>query len=143
MRSRPKRSDRPGYAYAFEVFDHPNDDILRIKAGRTCDPNRRMKQHWRTCGASLKPRIFDVCPPPAGGSDAHTLFPGKIQPGAPAPYATLLEELIHLELADYSENAPYLNPSFPKATSGGKRLGPKPRSARCTSCGCALIARDT
>ena len=55
-------------------------------------------------------------------------------PGEPFPFVHRLERLVHLELADLADNAPYLLPSFPNIVWTGFKLGPTTRRRRCQDC---------
>ena len=89
--------------------------------------NRRTTEHFHNC-PSGKPLLLDYYPRLASASQAE-LSLAQIKPGVKVPFADMLEELIHIKLADIAANA---LPSG--AILSGQRLGVNRRRPPCVDC---------
>ncbi|KAI0082880.1 hypothetical protein K474DRAFT_1694225 [Panus rudis PR-1116 ss-1] len=106
MAKEPTPSDGPGYIYIFEIVDPTDKDKYRhFKVGRAAELNKRQNEWRRQCVGQHQAIIGWWPGHPGGGGALH----GTNKPGPKGPYVAKLERLIHLELADWALNAPYLD----------------------------------
>jgi hypothetical protein len=123
-------SDVPGYIYTFEIRgsdtfplaptrlsatspDPDSSGEIKLKVGRAVNLVKRIDQWGKQCGSKeqvLRGWWPDEEDNAAGGS----LVKGRVKAGQKGSYCHRLERLVHLELADLSIHAPYLDPHFPK-----------------------------
>ncbi|PCH38440.1 hypothetical protein WOLCODRAFT_65061 [Wolfiporia cocos MD-104 SS10] len=104
-------ADECGFIYCFEIRDPDDDNRVYLKVGRTVVLNRRIDQWSKQCGS--KEQYLRYWYPGPANEDDRVVMKGLVQQGDPGPWCHRLERLIHLELADLSLNAPYLDPQFP------------------------------
>ncbi|KAI1794780.1 hypothetical protein LXA43DRAFT_882957 [Ganoderma leucocontextum] len=128
MRKPPSAGDEAGFIYGLQIEDINNPDLVHIKVGRTNAMNRRMAEHLHKC-PSGRPLLLGYYPRPHGAAQAE-LSLARIKPGVKVPFADMLEELVHLELADIASNA---LPSG--AVKPGERRGVNRRRRPCVDCG--------
>ena len=100
-------------------------DKLKLKVGRAVNLVGRIDQWGKQCG-SEEQVLRGWWPDQEGAAVKESLLKGVVKAGEKGPYSHRLERLVHLELADLSVNAPYLEPHFPKAT---KSDTPSPSAA--------------
>lgn len=120
-------ADREGYIYIYEVQD-PNKlhaDILEFKVGRSYTPIKRVGQ-WENSCRSQRHIVRYIFPAP----EDQIMLTGMMRQGDPAKFCHRLERLIHLELADLSLNAPYLEM---RDKDHVHKLATQPRT-RCIDC---------
>lgn len=115
-------------------IDPDNTDTIAIKVGRATSLNKRIDQWSKQC--SSKEQILRGWWP-GGVSNNTRLLKGTVEPGLRGKYCHRLERLIHLELADISQNAQYLEREFPDVTVPDKQL--KKADDRCKDCKCSLL----
>lgn len=121
MAKAPSTADVPGYIYAFEVLDLSGDKrhLIQLKVGRAVNLQKRLDQWNKQCASKDHiprgwwPDTLDSDPEIANGG----LLRDHIITGEPGPLCHRVERLVHLELADLSLYAPYLEPGWPKAVS--------------------------
>lgn len=114
---------------------------MHFKVGRTSTINRRLAEHNHRC-RSLRPVLLGYCPTPSAtiedepdaneASDsepAASLALSTIRPSTKVPYASVLERLVHLELADVAANN---HPTLGIVT--GRRLGVNRQRIPCVDC---------
>ncbi|KAF9244259.1 hypothetical protein BU15DRAFT_42400 [Melanogaster broomeanus] len=113
MEKLPTSADEPGYIYAFEIRDSKRPNVIQIKVGRASVLNKRLHQWSKACGSQEQilrgwwPRTVESDDPDA------SLVTGNIEPGRSGLFSHHVERLVHLELADLSVHAPYLEPGWP------------------------------
>ncbi|KAI1784425.1 hypothetical protein LXA43DRAFT_901681 [Ganoderma leucocontextum] len=128
MRTPPSGGDKAGYIYGLQIEDTANPDFVHIKVGRTNAMNRRTAEHLHNC-PSGRPILLGYYPRPRGADQAE-LSPARIKPGPKVPFAQMLEDLVHLELADLVAHA------LPSGTvMAWERLGVYQRRPPCVDCG--------
>ncbi|KAI0031703.1 hypothetical protein K488DRAFT_36338, partial [Vararia minispora EC-137] len=128
-------SDEPGYIYAFEILDNSDKSVVRLKVGRATNLNRRMDQWAKQCG-SKEQVLRGHWPDGMEPNQAAVLT--LIEAGRKGAWCHRLERLIHLELADLSTFAPYLEPGFPNCSpprDGEGRKQTKAGVKLCVDCG--------
>ncbi|KAK7689078.1 hypothetical protein QCA50_007769 [Cerrena zonata] len=120
-------ADKAGYIYIYEVNDpsklHP--EILEYKVGRSYKPIQRVGQ-WENSCRSQRHVVRYIFP----GPPDQIMLTGMMRQGKPAKFCHRLERLIHLELADLSLNAPYLDPEEKDAVH---KMATQPRK-QCIDC---------
>ncbi|KAL4253988.1 Meiosis-associated regulatory protein [Abortiporus biennis] len=105
--------DTPGYIYCFRVRDPSNPDLVRLKVGRTTKLSKRISEWSIQCG---KEPMLKGWWPAGMNAQPSDVMKGTVDPGLPDGWIHRLETLIHIELADLSLNAPYLEKEFPNVT---------------------------
>ncbi|KAI1796703.1 hypothetical protein LXA43DRAFT_879118 [Ganoderma leucocontextum] len=128
MRTPPRNGDTAGYIYGLQIEDPANPEVVHIKVGRTNALNRRMAEHLHNC-PSGRPILLGYYPRQRGADQAE-LSLARIRPGMKVPFAGMLEDLVHLELADMAANALPSGAVIP-----GERLGVNKRRSTCVDCG--------
>lgn len=89
--------------------DKDTPGFVHYKVGRTTSLKKRINQWDRQCGSKEQILIGHW---PSNGESSK--LKGKLQDGEKGPHCHRLEKLIHVELADVSENTPYLLRGWPK-----------------------------
>ncbi|PIL25422.1 hypothetical protein GSI_13312 [Ganoderma sinense ZZ0214-1] len=128
MRTPPHSSDTTGYIYGLRLEDPAHPDLVHFKVGRTNSMNRRTAEHLHNC-PSGRPVLLGYYPRPPNATDAE-LSLARIKPGRKVPFARMLEELVHLQLADVAANADPSGVVVP-----GQRLGANQARRPCIDCG--------
>jgi len=125
-------SDVEGYIYTFEILDPTNKKIIHLKVGRATNLNRRMDQWGKQCGS--KEQILRGFWP--GGMDKSGVpMKGLVQAGPKGPWCHRVERLVHIELADLVEHAPYLERGYPNVSANTEvKKGGKRDLKRCPDC---------
>jgi len=125
-------SDVEGYIYTFEILDHTNEKTIHLKVGRATNLNRRMDQWGKQCGS--KEQILRGFWP--GGMDKSGVpMKGLVQAGPKGPWCHRVERLVHIELADLVEHAPYLERGYPNVSANKEvKKGGKRDVKRCPDC---------
>lgn len=100
-------------------------DILEFKVGRSYTPIKRVGQ-WENSCRSQRHIVRYIFPAP----EDQIMLTGMMRQGDPAKFCHRLERLIHLELADLSLNAPYLEM---RDKDHVHKLATQPRT-RCIDC---------
>ncbi|KAI1784130.1 hypothetical protein LXA43DRAFT_902196 [Ganoderma leucocontextum] len=118
MRTPPRNGDTAGYIYGLQIEG---------TFGRTNALNRRTAEHLHNC-PSGRPILLGYYPRPRGLDQAE-LSLARIRPGMKVPFAGMLEDLVHLELADIAVNALPSGAVIP-----GERLGVNKRRSTCVDC---------
>ncbi len=119
-------------------LDPTNTTHIAIKVGRATSLNKRIDQWSKQC--TSKEQLLRGWWP-GGVSDNTRLLKGIVDPGAKGKYCHRLERLIHLELADLSQNAQYLDKEFPDVTVDDKEQ--KKPAVPCVDCKCSLLSETT
>ncbi|KAI6022285.1 hypothetical protein BKA83DRAFT_4054608, partial [Pisolithus microcarpus] len=119
------KSDRPGYIYALEIRDPSTAHLIQLKVGRTVNLKRRLDQWDKQCG--VRQQVLRGWWPgtiePDSDSDTNgSLLRTQLKAGDPGPLCHRLERLIHIELADLSLYAPYLEPEWPQTNNSEQSL---------------------
>ncbi|KAI6100796.1 hypothetical protein EDD16DRAFT_1495589 [Pisolithus croceorrhizus] len=120
MARAPSTSDGPGYIYVVEIRDPSNTRLIQLKVGRTVNIKRRLDQWDKQCGSKehvLRGWWPGIIEPDSDNGTNGTLLRTQMQPGYPGPLSHRLERLVHIELADLSLYAPYLEPGWPKTNN--------------------------
>ncbi|KII89231.1 hypothetical protein PLICRDRAFT_108997 [Plicaturopsis crispa FD-325 SS-3] len=162
MEKSRSQSDVPGYIYTFEIrgkypsfpsqqhqrstsADPSTPARVQLKVGRAVNLVKRIDQWGKQCGS--KEQILRGWWPGTVEADDGSLVKGRVKAGDKGLWCHRLERLVHLELADLSENAVYFDPGFPNtaakvvakgkgAASGSpKKAGPKAQDKACADCG--------
>jgi len=146
MEKATSSTDVPGYIYTYEILDAEKSDVIQLKVGRAVNLNKRLGQWGKQC--SSKEQILRGWWPGTVEDDDGTggsLLKGNIKPGKPGPFCHRAERLVHIELADLSLHAPYLNPDWPNNTSdpspsvgaanSPKKTTTKDSETTCLDCG--------
>jgi len=110
MMAQRTAADEHGYIYTFEIRDPKNKEQIQLKVGRTKNLIKRIDQWSKQCGS--KEQVLRGWWPGVA-KEKQELLKGTVVAGDPGPWVHKLERLIHLELADLSLAAPYLNGKFP------------------------------
>ncbi|KAF9230434.1 hypothetical protein BU15DRAFT_57241, partial [Melanogaster broomeanus] len=124
-------TDEPGYIYAFEIRgnylhrqmrmvnlawlrdDSKRPNLIQIKVCRASVLNKRLHQWSKACG-SQEQILRGWWPRTVESDDVDaSLVTGNIEPGRSGLFSHHVERLVHLELADLSVHAPYLEPGWP------------------------------
>jgi hypothetical protein len=128
-------------------LEQNQEDKVKLKVGRAVNLVKRIDQWGKQCGS--KEQVLRGCwPDEEDSASKRSLLKGVFMAGEKGSYCHRLERLVHLELADLSVNAPYLDPHFPKvtesntsspsATSGSDRVRKserlKKQSKPCADC---------
>ncbi|KAI6036927.1 hypothetical protein PISMIDRAFT_685748 [Pisolithus microcarpus 441] len=140
MARAPSRSDRPGYIYTFEIRDPSTAHLIRLKVGRTVNLKKRLDQWDKQCGSReqvLRGWWPGTVEPDADNGTNGSLLRAQLKAGDPGPLCHRLERLVHIELADLSFYAPYLEPEWPK-TNNSKQ---SPSSASSLSSALSAVRR--
>ncbi|KAI6117564.1 hypothetical protein EDD16DRAFT_1481406 [Pisolithus croceorrhizus] len=148
MARAPSRSDRPGYIYTFEIRDPSAAHLIQLKVGRTVNLKKRLDQWDKQCGSKeqvLRGWWPGIVEPDSGNGTNGSLLRAQLKAGDPGPLCHRLERLVHIELADLSLYAPYLEPDWPKTNNSkqspsaagplSSALSAVKRANRCTDCG--------
>ncbi|KAF9228727.1 hypothetical protein BS17DRAFT_772413 [Gyrodon lividus] len=149
MEKAPASADVPGYIYTFEIRDPKRPTMIQLKVGRAVNLNKRLDQWDKQCESKVQiPRGW--WPGTVEGEDDSTstsLLKGNIKAGEPGPFCHRVERLVHIELADLSVHAPYLEPGWPKfdtsdASPSAASVSSSPSSKKaaakaCPHCGVA------
>ncbi|KAI0373289.1 hypothetical protein BV20DRAFT_938016 [Pilatotrama ljubarskyi] len=137
MQKEVSPADEPGYIYAFQIdADDANPRVVHIKVGRAVKLTKRLAEWDKQCQS--KQTHLRGFWPMSKDAAANGMMRGRVQVGDSGPYCHRVERLVHLELADLTLNAPYLDPKFPnvKAEVGnGSRRAATRRP--CPDCGVA------
>jgi Meiotically up-regulated gene 113 len=154
-------SDVEGYIYTFEILgmgpfltaespspacssnlcssrvDPTDKKIIHLKVGRATNLNRRMDQWGKQCGS--KEQILRGFWP--GGMDKSGVpMKGLVHAGPKGPWCHRVERLVHIELADLVEHAPYLERGYPNVGANKEvKKGGKRDAKRCPDCMCCLV----
>ncbi|KAG6330889.1 hypothetical protein ID866_8199 [Astraeus odoratus] len=118
MAKAPSNADVPGYIYTFEIRDPSNKYLIQLKVGRAVNLNKRLDQWDKQCGS--KAQIVrgwwpgNVEPDDDDDGANGGLLKGNIKAGEPGPLCHRVERLVHIELADLSLYAPYLEQGWPR-----------------------------
>ena len=154
-------ADEPGFIYAFEIrgsfvfglchaladvdlVDHKKTEI-QLKVGRSVNLNKRFNEWDKQCRSREHiPRGWW----PGAVEDDHSgsLLKGNIKVGDPGPFCHRVERLVHIELADLSLHAPYLDPEWPDVNLGPTLVNSPKKSTRenkCPDCECDVICFST
>ncbi|KAI6007840.1 hypothetical protein EDC04DRAFT_2781012 [Pisolithus marmoratus] len=144
----PSRSDRPGYIYTFEIRDPSAAHLIQLKVGRTVNLKKRLDQWDKQCGSReqvLRGWWPGTVEPGSDNGANGSLLRAQMRAGDPGPLCHRLERLVHIELADLSLYAPYLEPEWPQtnnpeqslsaASSLSTALSAVKRANRCPDCG--------
>lgn len=125
-------SDVEGYIYTFEILDSTDKKTIHLKVGRATNLNRRMDQWGKQCGS--KEQILRGFWP--GGMDKSGVpMKGLVQAGPKGPWCHRVERLVHIELADLVEHAPYLEHGYPNVSANKEvKKGGKREVKRCPDC---------
>ncbi|KIJ63261.1 hypothetical protein HYDPIDRAFT_92638 [Hydnomerulius pinastri MD-312] len=149
MEKATSSADVPGYIYTFEIRDPKRPNVTQLKVGRAVNLNKRLDQWDKQCGSKVQiVRGWWPGTVEADGEDNGangSLLKGNIKAGEAGPFCHRVERLVHIELADLSIHAPYLEPGWPKvnnsdpspsATSASSSPSPKKAAAKpCPDCG--------
>jgi len=148
-------SDVEGYIYTFEILgtglpfrgatssrllmspfysraDPTDKKTIHLKVGRATNLNRRMDQWGKQCGS--KEQILRGFWP--GGMDKSGVpMKGLVQAGPKGPWCHRVERLVHIELTDLVEHAPYLERGYPNVGANKEvKKGGKRDVKRCPDC---------
>lgn len=112
--------------------DHTDKKTIHLKVGRATNLNRRMDQWGKQCGS--KEQILRGFWP--GGMDKSGVpMKGLVQAGPKGPWCHRVERLVHIELADLVEHAPYLERGYPNVSANKEvKKGGKREVKRCPDC---------
>jgi len=120
--------------------DIPTHTLLKV--GRTVNLTRRINQWSKQCRS--KDQILRGWWPNGLSEDVGSFMKGRVEAGDKGRWCHRLERLVHIELRDLAENAPYLDPDFPNSklaendTGSRKKRsgksGKKTDSERCPDC---------
>lgn len=94
--------------------------------------NRRMAEHLHNCLYG-RPIILGYYPRPLDATQAE-LSLARVKPGRKAPFAGMLEDLVHLELADIAINMLPTGVVMP-----GQRQGVNRERSPCIDCGSSHV----
>ncbi|KAF8842510.1 hypothetical protein BDN67DRAFT_899046 [Paxillus ammoniavirescens] len=134
MEKKPTSSDVSGYIYTFEIRDPKRPNVIQLKVGRTVNLNKRLDQWDKQCQSKVQiPRGW--WPGTVEGDEdgpSISLLKGNIKAGEPGPYSHRVERLVHIELADLSLHAPYLEQDWPELDKPHASLS---AASTCMSCG--------
>lgn len=144
-------SDEDGYIYTFEIIgkvhhvqrplpslmfrdvDNPkNKEFIQLKVGRATHLNKRISEWSRQC--SSKEQILRGWWPGNIEDPKKRVMTGTVEPGDRGKFCHRLERLIHLELADVAQNAPYLQVGFPNVKTETKDPPSKDAPKKCDDC---------
>ncbi|KAI6042984.1 hypothetical protein EDC04DRAFT_2653847, partial [Pisolithus marmoratus] len=124
MARAPSRSDRPDPSAAH---------LIQLKVGRTVNLKKRLDQWDKQCGSReqvLRGWWPGTVEPDSDNGANGSLLRAQMRAGDPGPLCHRLERLVHIELADLSLYAPYLEPDkFPSTA-----LSAVKRANRCPDC---------
>ena len=114
--------------------DPTDKKTIHLKVGRATNLNRRMDQWGKQCGS--KEQILRGFWP--GGMDKGGVpMKGLVQAGPKGPWCHRVERLVHIELGDLVENAPYLENGYPNVGANKEvKKGSKRDAKRCPDCMC-------
>ncbi|KAI6009392.1 hypothetical protein F5J12DRAFT_823253 [Pisolithus orientalis] len=148
MARAPSKSDRPGYIYTFEIRDPSDAHLIQLKVGRTVNLKKRLDQWDKQCGSReqvLRGWWPGTVEPDSDNGTNESLLRGQMKAGDPGPLCHRLERLVHIELADLSLYAPYLESEWPKTNNSKQSpsaagtlssgLSAVKRANRCLDCG--------
>jgi len=95
-----------------------------------------MDQWGKQCG-SKEQILRGFCP---GGMDKSGVpMKGLVQAGPKGPWCHRVERLVHIELADLVEHAPYLERGYPNVSANNEvKKGGKRDVKRCPDCMCCV-----
>ena len=127
--------------------DPKRSDVIQLKVGRSVNLIKRLDQWGKQCSSGIQiPRGWWPDTVEDDDGTGGSLLLGNIKPGEPGPFCHRVERLIHIELADLSVHAPYLNPGWPNNTSDpspGASPASSPRKTAkettCLDCECSLV----
>ena len=116
--------------------DPTDKKTIHLKVGRATNLNRRMDQWSKQCGS--KEQILRGFWP--GGMDnSGVAMKGLVQAGPKGPWCHRVERLVHIELADLVEHAPYLERGYPNVSTNKEvKKGSKRDVKRCPDCMCCV-----
>lgn len=112
-----------------QLLDPGDPTHAHLKVGRATSLNKRIDEWSKQC--SSKEQVLRGWWP-EGLKDGISLLKGTVDPGEKGRYCHRLERLIHLELADIAQNAPYLDPKFPDVVVEDKAIARS--TASCPDC---------
>lgn len=93
--------------------DPRSPNKVELKVGRAVNLVKRIDQWGKQCGSKeqvLRGWWPGTVEHDEGGTNSGSLMKGRVMAGAKGPCCHRLERLVHLELADLSIHAPYLDP---------------------------------
>lgn len=146
------KADVPGYIYTFEIrgalavtplplfisnlpsADPSDSSHIQLKVGRAVKLTKRIDEWSKQCGS--KEQVLRGFWPGGVEPDDGSLMKGRVRAGEKGLWCHRVERLVHLELADLSVNAPYLDPDFPnsKAKDTPARNETTSRREPCPDC---------
>ncbi|KAH7889992.1 hypothetical protein F5I97DRAFT_1800626 [Phlebopus sp. FC_14] len=152
MEKATSSADVPGYIYTYEIRDPAKPKVIQLKVGRAVNLNKRLDQWDRQCGSKVQivrgwwpGTVDDESEDGANGS----LLKGHIKAGEAGPLCHRVERLVHIELADLSLHAPYMEPSWPKVNkrdvspSGKSSASLSPKKLVLSACSdCGAVHRE-
>ncbi|KAH0830323.1 hypothetical protein J3R83DRAFT_1694 [Lanmaoa asiatica] len=140
MEKATSSADVPGYIYTFEIRDPKRPDVIQLKVGRAVNLIKRLDQWDKQCGSKIQiPRGWWPGTVEDNGTGT-SLLKGNIKAGDPGPFCHRVERLVHIELADLSLHAPYLNSN--NISYSGTSLSKK-TTAKETACfDCGVVHRE-
>ena len=93
----------------------PSDKAhVHLKVGRAVKLTKRIDEWSKQCGS--KTQLLCGWWPRHQDTTQTSLLKGTVKSGPPGLLCHKLERLVHLELADLSINAPYLDANWPNLT---------------------------
>jgi Meiotically up-regulated gene 113 len=107
---------------------------VKLKVGRAVNLVKRIDQWGKQCGS--KEQVLRGWWPSGIEDDKGTgvsLMKGRVKAGKEGPCCHRLERLVHLELADLSVNAQYLNRHFPNIKKSDNNTASTSSSAQHTT----------
>jgi hypothetical protein len=123
-------------AYVSSRVDPTDKKIIHLKVGRATNLNRRMDQWGKQCGS--KEQILRGFWP-GGMEKSGVPMKGLVQAGPKGPWCHRVERLVHIELADLVEHAPYLERGYPNVSANKEvKKGGKRDVKRCPDCMCCV-----
>ncbi|KIJ60679.1 hypothetical protein HYDPIDRAFT_98230 [Hydnomerulius pinastri MD-312] len=133
MEKLPSKADTLGHIYPFEIRDPLAPDVLQLKVGRmSIDNNKHLAQWDKQC--PLNETITCGIWPESIASDDGEKFFSLLKHNIPMKnleheiYHHRVERLVHIELHDLAEYAPYLS-------SGESSNITRSPAQACTDCG--------
>ena len=127
--------------------DPKRPDVIQLKVGCAADLIKRLDQCDKQCGSKIQiPCGWWPGTVEDDNGTGGNLLQGNIKVGNPGPLSHRVERLVHIELADLSLHAPYLNPEWPNNTSdpspGASPASSPKKTAKattCLDCECSLV----